>query len=89
MFGLFSDGGLIPEDSARLRRVERKLDIGMKRLGVAFFEAGDLPESGRAAADRGEKIAAVKVYREATGAGLAELLRAVEEYLAPTKSKPS
>ena len=41
-----------------------------------------MPDEVRHLADRGEKIPAIKAYREATGAGLAEAKRAVEEYLA-------
>ena len=70
-----------PDDAARLRRVERKLDLILGHLGVPFADSG-LPEAAQAHADRGELIPAIRAYREATGMGLAEAKRAVEEYLA-------
>ena len=70
-------------DAARLRRVERKLDALLAHLGVAVpaESADDRLADMRALADRGEKIAAIKAYRDATGARLAEAKRAVEAYL--------
>jgi ribosomal protein L7/L12 len=72
------------EDAARLRRVERKLDLILAHLGISHVE-GDgeqLPEEARVLADRGETIAAIKVVREESGLGLAEAKRAVDSYLA-------
>lgn len=71
------------DDAARLRRVERKLDLILAHLGLEFTEPGaDLPETARALAERGDTIAAIKAYREATGARLAEAKRVVDEYRA-------
>ncbi len=71
-----------PEDAARLRRVERKLDLILESLGLADSEEeAGFPERARAFADRGEKIAAIREYRQATGAGLSESKKAVEAYL--------
>jgi ribosomal protein L7/L12 len=82
MFSIFSGGdGLSADDAARLRRVERKLDLILKHLGL---DAGDLAAASdavRAHADRGDKIAAIKQHREETGAGLAEAKDAVDAYL--------
>jgi ribosomal protein L7/L12 len=83
MFELF---GRSPDftaaDAARLRRVEAKLDLILAHLGVPFTdEADQLPEAARQLAESGDKIAAIKAYREATGAGLAEAKRAVEVFL--------
>lgn len=77
MFGLFQSG----DEAARLRRIERKLDLVLKHLGVE--DPGDVgPDAEvRRLADAGDKIAAIKAYRERTGAGLAEAKRAVEEYM--------
>lgn len=83
MFDLFgSSSSFSEDDAARLRRVERKLDLILQHLGVAY-EADDfgLSAEARSLADRGEKIAAIKAHRDATGAGLAEAKRAVESYL--------
>ncbi len=71
-----------PADATRLRRVERKLDLILAHLNIPFAEESGVPEEVRHLADRGEKIPAIKAYRDATGAGLAEAKHAVEEYLA-------
>ena len=65
-----------------MRRVEQKLDLILKHLGIPFVESSDLPPEARARADAGEKIAAIKALREATGLGLAEAKREVEDYMA-------
>ena len=70
-----------PADRERLARVEQKLDLLLAHAGVDHAPA---PKAAwQALADEGpaRKIAAVKAYREETGAGLAEAKRAVEEYV--------
>ena len=60
----------------RLARVERKLDLLLQNLGI------EVPADGmdhiRELAAGGRKIDAIKLYRQATGAGLAEAKAAVE-----------
>ncbi|HEX4607355.1 MAG TPA: hypothetical protein VH092_04040 [Urbifossiella sp.] len=70
MFNLFGGSpGFTPEDAARLRRVERKLDLILAHLGVSYTDPdGGLPPEVGELADRGEKIAAIKTYRDRTGA---------------------
>lgn len=83
MLGLF-DGApaLSADDAARLRRIEHKLDLLLRHLGVPCAPGdGELPAESRALADRGEKVAAIAAYRTATGAGLADAKRAVEGYM--------
>ncbi|MFO0848878.1 MAG: hypothetical protein U0871_10035 [Gemmataceae bacterium] len=75
MFGLSSD------ESARLRRIERKLDAIMAHLGIAEADRFGLSSQAKLYADSGQKIAAIKQHREDTGAGLAEAKQVVEEYL--------
>jgi len=63
-------------DRARLARVERKLDMLLKQAGIdlaakADKEVGDLLRAGN-------KIDAIRVYRELTGASLAEAKAHVE-----------
>jgi len=63
-------------DRARLARVERMLDALVRHAGVdiaamADKQAGELVRAGK-------KIEAIKVYREFTGAGLAEAKAHVE-----------
>lgn len=79
MFSIFSSGeGLSADDAARLRRVERKLDLILKHLGIDAGGAETVSEAVRALVDRGEKIAAIKRHRDETGVGLAEAKEAVE-----------
>ena len=62
----------IPDESAPPRAAER--------IQVEF-DLGNLPSPGgevRAAIDRGQLIAAIKAYREQSGAGLAEAKRVVD-----------
>ena len=68
----FAQGG----DRARLARMERMLDALVRHSGidlsaVADKRAGELLRAGK-------KIEAIKVYREFTGAGLAEAEAHVE-----------
>jgi hypothetical protein len=64
------------DDRARLRRMERMLDALVRHSGldlsaVADKRAGELLRAGK-------KIEAIKVYKEFTGAGLAEAKAHVE-----------
>ncbi|MEU3269961.1 ribosomal protein L7/L12 [Saccharomonospora sp. NPDC006951] len=61
----------------KLDRVERKLDTVLAQLGVRVEQDTEFPRV-RELLRRGKKIAAIKAYREATGAGLAEAKTAVE-----------
>ena len=67
-------------EPASLRRIERKLDALLKHQGVPT-----LPKMSEAvkllAADPTKKIAAIKLYREESGLGLAEAKSDIEEYL--------
>jgi ribosomal protein L7/L12 len=66
--------------AATLARLERKIDALMASLGVEV-PAGmskDSMDDVRALAAAGQKIEAIKRYREKTGAGLAEAKAAVE-----------
>ena len=82
MFSLFTNP-LPPADAARLRRVEAKLDLILAHLGIAPADpvADGLSAEARALADRGEKIMAIKAYRDQTGVGLKDAKDAVEAYL--------
>ena len=63
-----------------LQRIEHKLDLIMKHLGL-----DDTPPPKaiwqELADDAAQKIAAIKAYREQHGVGLAEAKRAVEAYI--------
>lgn len=77
MFGLFET---TKSNTAplviRLARIEGKLDLILKQLGLEYQD-GETDEIIRLLAD-GQKIAAIKLYRERTGAGLKEAKDAVE-----------
>lgn len=69
-----------PADRQRLNRVEQKLDLLLTHAGLDYTPP---TSTWQALADEGpdRKIAAIKVYREETGAGLAEAKQAVEDYI--------
>ncbi|WP_051898021.1 ribosomal protein L7/L12 [Sciscionella sediminilitoris] len=68
---------------ARIVRLEAQVAYLAEQLGVRPGEleahaAPDVPAEARRLAEAGKKIKAIKVYREATGASLAEAKRAIE-----------
>ncbi len=69
------------DDAVRLRRIEEKLDLILKQLGIDYTETWNLSPEARALADQGDKIGAIKIHRETTGVGLAEAKYDVEAYL--------
>ncbi|MGO9465289.1 MAG: hypothetical protein ACLQIB_55800 [Isosphaeraceae bacterium] len=83
MFGLFSVGDFSSADAARIRRIERKLDLILEHLRIRCDEAtrGDLSAEVRSLADEGRKIAAIKAHRELTGSSLVDAKRAVDDYM--------
>jgi hypothetical protein len=80
---LFSGRSFSAADAARLRRVERKLDLILEHLGIRCDEVlhGDIPLDVRRLADDGRMIAAIKAYRQSTGSNLVDAKRAVEDYM--------
>jgi hypothetical protein len=75
-----------PSDGARLRRLEAKVDLILRHLGLEYKDPatpGGLSEEVKALADDpGRKIEAIKLHREQTGLGLKEAKDAVETYMA-------
>jgi hypothetical protein len=65
-----------PSQDRRLARIERQLSLIMERLDVQDPEPS-MPGVVREL-EQGRKIQAIKIYREETGAGLAEAKAAVE-----------
>jgi Ribosomal protein L7/L12 C-terminal domain len=59
----------------RLDAIDRKLNLIMDHLGLPKPAYPEVVQH----LERRRKIAAIKVYRDATGTGLAEAKRAVEE----------
>ncbi len=80
LFGLFGSTGT-PQNAALLHRIEQKIDQIMRHLGIPFEEP-ELDSEVIRLADAGQKIMAIKRYREVTGAGLKDAKDAVENYMA-------
>ncbi len=76
MFTLF--GG---NDAVQLRRIEQKLDLIMKHLGIEYTEPTMTDEILQLISE-GQKIGAIKKYRELTGVGLKEAKDAIERQMA-------
>jgi ribosomal protein L7/L12 len=71
-----------PVDRARLDRVEQKIDLLLTHADLGYTPPPKTEWQALADDGPARKIAAIKSYREETGAGLAEAKRAVEEYIA-------
>ncbi len=54
----------------RITRVEGKLDVLLKNAGLQYDPFSDVPEDAADAVRSGNKMLAVKLYREATGCDL-------------------
>lgn len=76
----------MPSDAARLRRLEAKMDLILRHLGLEYkapTALGGLSDEVKALADvPTRKIEAIKLHREQTGLGLREAKDAVEAYIA-------
>jgi hypothetical protein len=64
---------------APLTRIEAKLDLVLRNAGIEYNPFLNLPEAVRGALQGGDKILAIKRYREATGVGLREAKEFIEE----------
>lgn len=62
-----------------LTRVEAKLDLLLRNAGLQYDPYADLPAPVAEALRRGDKIEAIKHYRQATGAGLKDAKEFIEE----------
>jgi hypothetical protein len=70
------------DTTARMGRMERKLNLLLRHAGIDPSLRLPLSERVQALArDPAQKITAIKVYREETGAGLAEAKAAVEAFI--------
>ena len=77
LFGIGSIENRISRADRRVARVEHKLDLILGHLGLT--EPEPWSDEVNALLRDGKKIQAIKVYREATGAGLKEAKEAVEK----------
>ncbi len=62
-----------------LSRIDAKLDLVLKQSGTGYDPYKNIPPDVADALRRGEKIQAIKLYRDATGVGLKEAKDFVEE----------
>jgi ribosomal protein L7/L12 len=63
----------------RLVRHDAKVDALLKHAGITFDEFQEVPAHVREALERGQRIEAIKRYREATGTDLKSAKQAVDE----------
>ena len=77
-FDFFGNDSRQATDNGILIRVEKKLDLILNHLGLEFEPFTD---EVREAADSGNKILAIKLYREETGLGLAQAKKDIEDYM--------
>jgi hypothetical protein len=72
---------------AALSRIEAKLDLVLQHAGLKYVPYANLPAPVINALQNGKKIEAIKLYREATGAGLKEAKDLIEEVMATSRSQ--
>lgn len=77
LFAVLSVQSGLTRAERRVARLERKMDLLLGHLGVR--EETPRREEIAGLLREGKKVQAIKVYREATGAGLVEAKEAVEE----------
>jgi ribosomal protein L7/L12 len=63
----------------RLARLDAKVDALLKHAGITFDAFQDVPPAVREALERGQRIEAIRRYREATGTDLKSAKEAVDE----------
>jgi hypothetical protein len=78
-----------PRERSRLKRIEAKLDVLLRQAGVTYDPFASAPPDVLDAVKRGEKMEAVKLYRNATGVPLADALEYVEDLIAALKANAS
>jgi Ribosomal protein L7/L12 C-terminal domain len=71
---------------AALSRIEAKLDMVLQHAGLKYVPYANVPAAVINALQDGNKIQAIKLYREATGAGLKEAKDLIEEIMATSKA---
>ena len=77
------------DTTARIARIEHKLNLLLKHSGVDVLKGLELSDRVKEIArDPGRKIEAIKLYRDESGAGLAQAKEAVEAYINSLCSAP-
>lgn len=75
---VLAQGAVIKKRMAALTRLEAKVDLLLKHAGLTYDPLVNIPANVAEALAKGDKILAIKHYREATGAGLKEAKDFVE-----------
>ncbi|MGP0066347.1 MAG: hypothetical protein ACLQGP_22510 [Isosphaeraceae bacterium] len=78
VWGLYSRN-IDQQHRSAISRLEAKLDLLLKNAGLDYDPYADLPPSVVDSLRKGEKIEAIKRYREATGADLKTAKEFIEE----------
>src|SRR5262245_53720078 len=82
LVGILAIWGIVSRTLARLDRVDRRLSLLLRHFNIDPAPGSPLSDRVKVLADDpGRKIEAIKVYREETGAGLAEAKAVVEAYV--------
>jgi len=82
LVGVLAVWGIVSRTQTRLERVERRLNLLLRHFNIDPSAGSPLSDRVRGLADDpARKIEAIRVYREETGAGLAEAKAAVEAYI--------
>lgn len=79
LFSLFDRGDRCAASPAEVRLLEKKVEALLADLGVSTpEERPNLPANVRHALNRGDKLRAIRLYRDQTGVGLKEAKQRVE-----------
>lgn len=80
LLGMFGSGDRQAASATEVRLLEKKLEALLDDLGVSTApeERPQLPATVSHALRKGDKLGAIRLYREQTGANLAEAKRIVE-----------
>jgi ribosomal protein L7/L12 len=82
LIGVLAIWAIVTRSQAALDRVERRLNLLLRHFNIDAAPGSPLSERVKGLADDpARKIEAIKVYRDETGAGLAEAKAAVEAYI--------
>jgi len=82
LLGLAGVGVRLAEMQSRmgvLSRVEAKLDLLLKQANIKYDPYANLPREIAEAVRAGQKINAIKLYRQSSGVGLKEAKEFIEE----------
>ena len=66
-------------DATSLAPIEKRVDALLKNAGIRYDPVSSMPAGVQDALTNGNKIEAIKLYRDATGVGLKEAKDAVEQ----------